>query len=108
MCIRDRFTLAHRPNALIDTGLFARTRNPNYFGEVLIYSAFALAACGSAEWWPLPWAVNLLVWSVLFVPNWIVKDASLARHAGWAAYRERSGMVVPWLLGDGWWESEGE
>ena len=23
--------------------------------------------------------------------------ASLARHAGWAAYRERSGMVVPWL-----------
>jgi protein-S-isoprenylcysteine O-methyltransferase Ste14 len=27
---------------LIEEGLFSRTRNPNYFGEILIYTAFAL------------------------------------------------------------------
>ena len=97
------FSLRLRPNQLIDDGLFSRTRNPNYFGELLIYSAFALSACGSSRWWYLPWAVNLLVWSVLFVPNWLIKDRSLSRHPGWKRYRARSSQVVPWLFGDRWW-----
>ena len=99
---QKHFTLRLRPNQLIDDALFARTRNPNYFGELLIYSAFAVSACAS-EYWYLPWGVNALVWSVLFVPNWVRKDKSLSRHEGWAEYRRKSGLVVPWLFGDGWW-----
>ena len=90
---------------LIDDGLYARTRNPNYFGELLIYSGFALSACAS-EYWYVPWAVNLLVWSVLFVPNWIAKDQSISRHPGWERYRKRSGLVIPWCFGDGWWRDD--
>ena len=96
------FTLRHRPNHLIDDALFARTRNPNYLGELLIYSAFAMSSCTSSLWYA-PWAVNILVWSILFVPNWVIKDRSLSRHEGWTRYRQRSGMVLPWLFGDGWW-----
>ena len=76
------FTLRLRPNALIDDGLFARTRNPNYFGELLIYSAFALSACGSARWWPLPWAVNVLVWSATPPPR--AHPACMHMHMPWA------------------------
>ena len=51
-----------------------------------------------------PWCLNVLVWSVLFLPNWAHKDRSLSRHAGFAAYAQRSGQVLPWIFGDGWWE----
>jgi steroid 5-alpha reductase family enzyme len=64
------FTLRLRPGLITD-GFFSRTRNPNYFGELLIYTGFALMASG-ANWhlWLVPWIINLLVWFVLFVPNW--------------------------------------
>lgn len=95
------FSLRLKPG-LISDALFARTRNPNYFGELLIYSGFALAACASPYWY-VPWSINCLVWAVLFVPNWAQKDRSLSRHEGFARYRKRSGLVVPWCFGDGWW-----
>jgi protein-S-isoprenylcysteine O-methyltransferase Ste14 len=39
------FTLRDGPRLITD-GLFSRTRNPNYFGEILIYCAFsALLRC---------------------------------------------------------------
>ena len=43
-------SLALRPGQLITTGLFARTRNPNYLGELLIYLSFAVLAL---HWAPL-------------------------------------------------------
>ena len=98
------FTLRLRPG-LMDDALFACTRNPNYFGELLIYSAFALSACTS-KFWYLPWCVNVLVWSILFIPNWAQKDRSLSRHDGWASYKARSGQVIPWVFGEGWWDDE--
>ena len=101
------FSLRLKPNHLIDDALFARTRNPNYFGELLIYGAFALSAAMS-DYWCVPWAVNALVWSVLFVPNWVQKDRSLSRHEGWTKYKRRSGLVIPWVFGDGWWEEAEE
>ena len=87
---------------LMDDSMFARTRNPNYFGKLLIYSAFALLASASPYWY-LPWCVNVLVWCVLFVPNWMNKDRRLSRHPGFTAYVDRSGLVLPWIWGDGWW-----
>ncbi len=39
-----------RPAELITTGMFARLRNPNYFGELLIYSGFGLLAM---HWLPV-------------------------------------------------------
>lgn len=79
---------------LITDGLFARTRNPNYLGEMLLYGAFALLASASPYWWA-PWVVYGAAWGGVFLPNWLVKDRSLSRYDGWERYRRRTGLLLP-------------
>ncbi len=83
------FLLRTRPG-LIDDGLFARVRHPNYLGEMMLYSAYALIV---GHW--IPWAVLLFVWSTLFSTNILLKEASMSRHPTWDAYRARAGMLLP-------------
>jgi protein-S-isoprenylcysteine O-methyltransferase Ste14 len=87
---QKHYTLRLRPG-LITGGLFARTRNPNYLGEMLIYTAYALLA---RHWLPF---VVLAGWWTFFARNMLAKDRSLARHADFADYRARSGLLLPRL-----------
>lgn len=81
------------PETLITDGIFARTRNPNYLGELLIYGGFGLLAM---HWLPL---VNLFTWIlIVWLPNMRKKDASLARYPEFPAYRERTAQFIPFLL----------
>jgi protein-S-isoprenylcysteine O-methyltransferase Ste14 len=79
-----------RPRRLITSGLFAATRNPNYLGEIMIYSAFCLLA----QHW-LPWAACALVWATVFLPNMLAKDRSMSRYPEFAAWKAHSGLVLP-------------
>jgi protein-S-isoprenylcysteine O-methyltransferase Ste14 len=85
------FVLRARPGLIVD-GFFARTRNPNYLGEMMLYASFALLA---GHW--LPWLVLLWVWGGVFLPNMLRKDARMARHPEWAAYQARTGLLLPRL-----------
>ena len=85
------FVLRARSGLIVD-GFFARTRNPNYLGEMMIYAAFASLA---GHW--LPWLVLGWVWSAVFLPNMLRKDRRMARHPGWPDYRARTGMLWPKL-----------
>jgi protein-S-isoprenylcysteine O-methyltransferase Ste14 len=85
------YTLKHR-RGLITDGFFAATRNPNYLGEMMLYGSFA-ALSGHRE----PWYVLGFVWSCLFLPNMVKKDKSMARYPEWAAYTQRSGLLLPWI-----------
>ncbi|MGB6016381.1 MAG: DUF1295 domain-containing protein, partial [Nodosilinea sp.] len=87
------FTLKYQPG-LITEGLFARCRNTNYLGEILIYLSFAMLAM---HW--LPFAILGLFAAVLFVPNMLKKDKSLARYPEFADYKARSGLLLPQLFG---------
>ncbi|MBD1917655.1 MULTISPECIES: DUF1295 domain-containing protein [Cyanophyceae] len=87
------FTLKYQPG-LITEGLFARCRNTNYLGEILIYLSFALLAM---HW--LPFAILGLVAAMLFVPNMRKKDQSLSRYPEFADYKARSGLLLPRLFG---------
>jgi protein-S-isoprenylcysteine O-methyltransferase Ste14 len=85
------YTLRER-KGLIEDGLFTNTRNPNYFGEVLIYFSYALM---SMHWIPF---VVLSAWVFgFFVRNMLKKDKSLSRHEGFAVYRSRTGLLFPRL-----------
>ncbi len=82
------FLLQARPG-LITTGFFARTRNPNYLGELLIYLSFALMA---RHWLPF---VILAGWVTSFFVRMRRKDRSLSRYPEFDAYRRRTGLLFP-------------
>ena len=86
------YTLQLRPG-LIDTGLFARTRNPNYLGEIMTYMGFAIIS-----WHWIPFVVNFAWIFGFFIRNMIKKDRSMSRHPGFAAYKARTGMLFPRLF----------
>ncbi len=88
---QKHFTLQHR-RGLITTGWFARVRHPNYLGEMVLYASFAVVA---GHW--IPWLVLAWVWLALFVPNMLGKEASMSRYPEWAAYKARTGMLLPRL-----------
>ena len=74
------YTLKNK-KGLISTGLFKLTRNPNYLGEVFIYSSFAIIV----DRWEF-WGVLWFVWAALFFPRMLVKDLSLSKKEGWKEY----------------------
>lgn len=83
------FTLQIR-KGLIKDGLFSRTRNPNYLGEMLIYAGYAIM---SFHW--LPFLV-LAGWVFgFFVRNMLAKDKSMSRHVDFAEYKSRTGFLFP-------------
>ena len=78
---------------LITTGLWSRTRNPNYFGEFLTYLGFSLLACH----WITFIGFAFLIF-VVWVPNMKKKDASLSRYPEFEEYKKETGIFFPRVL----------
>jgi protein-S-isoprenylcysteine O-methyltransferase Ste14 len=89
----QKFFVLRARRGLITDGFFARTRNPNYLGEMMIYASFAVVAGHWAPWLVLAW-----VWAGVFFPNMWRKDASMSRYPEWAAYEARTGLLLPRLF----------
>lgn len=90
---QKNLTLAARregEGGLISTGFFARTRHPNYLGEMLIYGSFAVVV----DHW-LPWLILAGVWLLVFVPNMLAIDARLSRYPDYEPWRRRTGFLLP-------------
>lgn len=86
-------SLKFHPNRLITDGMMALSRNINYFGEFLIYSAFALLAV-------TPWAFLPLGLFIIFywIPNMRRKERMLAQMEGYAEYRARTKVFIPFIF----------
>ncbi len=83
------FTLQVK-RGLITTGMFKWVRHPNYLGEMMLYGAYALLV----QHW-IPWAILAWVWLGVFLVNMLNKEASMSRYPEWAAYKARTGMLLP-------------
>jgi len=89
------FTLKYR-KGLMTGGMYRYTRNPNYLGEIMIYSSYAYLA----QHW-LAWAIVLYAIVSTFLPRMYKKDYNLSRHPGWADYYAQTGLLIPWGLING-------
>jgi protein-S-isoprenylcysteine O-methyltransferase Ste14 len=82
-----------RQPGLVTDGFFALCRNPNYFGELLIYLGFGLLAM---HWLPL--VIILLYLGLVWLPNMRKKDRSLSRYAEFTEYKNSTKLFIPFLL----------
>ncbi len=78
---------------LIQKGLFSRTRNPNYLGEIMIYVSYAIM---SMHWLPFLIVAGWLLG--FFLKNMLAKDQSLSRYPGFEQYKEKTGLLFPKLF----------
>ncbi|MBE9168690.1 DUF1295 domain-containing protein [Pleurocapsales cyanobacterium LEGE 06147] len=86
------YTLKYR-QGLITEGFFARSRNPNYLGEILIYLSFAML---TQHWLPFSILGGFVVG--IFIPNMRKKDKSLSRYPEFEQYQASSGLLLPQLF----------
>jgi steroid 5-alpha reductase family enzyme len=80
------------PNQLIKTGMFKRTRNINYFGELLIYLSFALLSMH-----PIPLLILLLYIILVWMRYMRRKDRSLAKYPDFTEYKQSSKLFIPYI-----------
>jgi steroid 5-alpha reductase family enzyme len=81
------------PGKLITFGLFRLSRNINYFGEFLVYVAFAILPMSWLAFLPLA-AFIITFW----IPNMIRKDKFLATLPGFSEYKKVTRSFFPFLF----------
>ena len=81
---------------LLDTGLWAWSRHPNYFGEMSFWWGLWLfgVAADAIWWWTVvgPLAIALMF---VFVSLPMIETRMAARREGWAEYVKRVPLVIP-------------
>ncbi|MBJ95988.1 MAG: steroid 5-alpha reductase [Rickettsiales bacterium] len=92
--MQKHISLQLKPGLITD-GLWARNRNPNYFGELLIYASFGLLAM---EWMWVPLLVLSLFMVIIWIPNMLKKDRSLSRYPEFEDYKANSKLIIPYLI----------
>jgi steroid 5-alpha reductase family enzyme len=91
--MQKHVALQLRPDQLITDGMFARLRNTNYFGELLIYTGFGLLAM---HWLPV---VILLAWvTIVWLPRMLKKERVLSAYQGFGEYKAHSKLFLPFLF----------
>jgi steroid 5-alpha reductase family enzyme len=90
------FARTKQPGAIMTRGLWARSRHPNYLGEIGFWTGLALfgLAADPSWWWSLLGPVAMLV---MFVTASIpmLDGRSIERRPGYADYMQRVPALLP-------------
>lgn len=100
---KRRFRHANSAERFIDTGLWAYSRHPNYFGEILLWLGIALMAMPALAGWQWatlisPLFVFLLLTRVSGIPLLERKaEQRWGQNPDWQAYKARTPALIPRL-----------
>lgn len=89
--------LAKPENAghIMDRGLWAWTRHPNYFGEATMWWGLAIMCLGIPGGWIAFVGPVTITWSLLKVSGIPLLEAARAGQPEWEAYKARTSAFVP-------------
>ncbi|TRX58664.1 DUF1295 domain-containing protein [Fulvivirga sp. M361] len=87
--IQKYYTLKYR-KGLIKEGMFSRTRNPNYFGEIMMYASLAML---SKHWIPF-FILGSLV-GFVFLGVMTQKDKFLSQFPEFDDYKKKTWLLFP-------------
>ena len=81
---------------VLNTGLWRYTRHPNYFGELLIWWGFFIAAVGNASWliFLSPILMTILLLKVSGVG--LMEQTISSRRPGYPNYIKNTSSFIPW------------
>jgi steroid 5-alpha reductase family enzyme len=89
------------PNTFITTGLWAYSRHPNYFGEILLWIGVAIAAIPALQSWQYlafisPIFVTVLLVKISGIPMLEAKaEKKWGDNPDYQAYRQRTSILIP-------------
>jgi len=64
-------------------------RNPNFLGEMLLYSSFAFLVDTFSAF-----IILISIWSTIFVSRIVLKEKSLSQKEGWQKYKNNSYLLL--------------
>ncbi len=90
------FTRTKKPGEILATGLWAYSRHPNYFGEVLFWWGLYLFSVAAAPelWWTLIGPVMITMMFV-FVSIPMIDERSRQRRPGYAEHMNKVSPLIP-------------
>ena len=89
-----RFATTH-PGQLMTSGLWSKTRHPNYFGEITQWIGIAVIALGIPNGWFGFVGPLVLTYLLLYVSGIPLAEKSSRQKRGWAEYARRTPMLIP-------------
>lgn len=93
-----RFNRTKQPGDVLNTGLWSRSRHPNYLGEMFWWWSlflFALAADPGSWWTGIGATAMTLMFLTASIP--IAEKRSAERRPGWVGYKASTPMLIPRL-----------
>jgi steroid 5-alpha reductase family enzyme len=83
---------------VMDTGLWAYSRHPNYFGEFLVWwGFFGITLSTPGSWWTVlsPLIVSTVLLKMTGIP--LTETATKKSRPGYSDYIERTNAFIPWF-----------
>ena len=83
---------------VMDRGLWAYTRHPNYFGEFLVWwGIFLITLSTPNSWWTIisPFIVTAVLLKMTGIP--LTEQELVKNRPGYSDYVKRTSAFVPWL-----------
>jgi steroid 5-alpha reductase family enzyme len=83
---------------VMDRGLWAYTRHPNYFGEFLVWwGIFLITLSTPNSWWTIfsPIIISAVLLKMTGIP--LTEKALVENRPGYSDYIKRTSAFVPWL-----------
>jgi steroid 5-alpha reductase family enzyme len=82
---------------VLDTGLWAWSRHPNYFGDFTIWwGFFLLGIAASGPWWIILGPIVMSALLLHYSGAGLMEDTIKERRPGYADYVRRTSLFVPW------------